>query len=347
MRIMRAPAPIRHKSWILLFLLTALWVSSGAAQAPEVKREIPDIAREAVRATVLVVASDKVGKEISQGSGFVISSDGKVVTNYHVVEGAASAIIKFPDGAFYLIEGMLGSDANKDIAVLKAAGKNLPFLPLADSENVQIGEQVVAIGSPLSLEGTVSEGIISGRREWKERNLTVLQTTAPISPGSSGGPLLNLKGEVIGVTTFRLAGGQNLNFAVPVSYVIPLLANDTLKPLAVVTSARLDDIQGTYVGIWQSDQGASGVAAMTVEVEGEAIRAQVVVIGSPVGYKGDMLKMNVTEFGGSVWTVEFKGEHSALSGTGIFRDSTFVGDYRYRRLLKGVRDRGQWILKKE
>lgn len=344
---MRTPTPIRHKSWILLFLLTALCSSSGAAQAPEVKRGIPDVAREAVRATVLVVASDKAGREISQGSGFVISSDGKVVTNYHVVEGAASVIIKFPDGAFYLIEGMLGSDAKKDIAVLKAAGKNLPFLPLADSENVQIGEQVVAIGSPLALEGTVSEGIISGRREWKERNLTVLQTTAPISPGSSGGPLLNLKGEVIGVTFLQLVGGQNLNFAVPVSYVIPLLANDTLKPLAVVTSARLDDIQGTYVGIWQSNQGASGAAAMTVEVEGEAIRAKVVVIGSPVGYKGDTLEMKVTAFGGSVWTVEFKGEHSALSGTGIFQDGRFVGDYRYRRLLKGVRDRGQWILKKE
>ena len=254
MRTMRAPVPIRHKSWILLFLLTALWASSEAAQAPEVKREIPDIAREAVRATVLVVASDKVGKEISQGSGFVISSDGKVVTNYHVVEGAASAIIKFPDGAFYLIEGMLGSDANKDIVVLKAAGKNLPFLPLADSENVQIGEQVVAIGSPLALEGTVSEGIISGRREWKERNLTVLQTTAPVSPGSSGGPLLNLKGEVIGVTTAFLPGGQNLNFAVPANYVVPLTVDGPSRPLPTSKSKGADSSStDPYVALWNGD----------------------------------------------------------------------------------------------
>ncbi len=213
-------------------LASGLSTITLAAQAPPQKRSIPTITRDALKAVVLVVASDKSGKEIRQGSGFVISNNGKVITNYHVIERAETVVIKFSNGAFYFIDGLLAADEEKDIVVLKASGKGFPVVQLGNSERVRVGEEVIAIGSPLALEATVSNGIISAIRESEEEKGKVFQTTAPISPGSSGGPLLNLNGEVIGITTFQLARGQNLNFAIPINNARPLLLASTLIPLA-------------------------------------------------------------------------------------------------------------------
>ena len=98
------------------------------------------------------------------GSGFLVSADGKIITNYHVIKGANSAIVKLTDGAFFPVKGVLTWDADKDLAVIKVTGKNLPFLELANSDGVPVGTHVVAIGSPLGLEGTVSDGIVSAMR---------------------------------------------------------------------------------------------------------------------------------------------------------------------------------------
>jgi hypothetical protein len=226
---------------VIPFFLALLFIGPqiSAQKAP---KEVPEIARDAVKAAVLLVVSDKAGKEMRQGSGFVISNDGKFVTNYHVIEDADSALVKFSNGAFYLVEGVLGVDPAKDLAVLKAAGKDLPWLPLGNSDSVLVGEHVVAVGSPLAIEGSVSDGIISAVREinFRQGSLTTLQTTAPISPGSSGGALLNMKGEVIGVTAAQLTGGQNLNFAIPINYVVPLLSYSSPKPLAQYSTTGTD-----------------------------------------------------------------------------------------------------------
>jgi len=177
---------------------------------------------------VLVVALDKSGQELGQGSGFIVTHDGKVVTNYHVIENASSALIKSSNGAFYPVEGILGLDEENDLAVLKASGKDFPILPLGYSARVRVGEQVIAIGSPLALEGTVSNGIVSAMRTIKDGKVKVIQTTAAISPGSSGGALLNLKGEVVGVTSYHLIRGENINFAIIVDYIRPLLASNEI-----------------------------------------------------------------------------------------------------------------------
>jgi hypothetical protein len=160
-----------------------------------------------------------------------------VVTNYHVIQvaGATEAEIRCTDGASYRVESVLAVDPDRDLAIVKpkVAGKEFPYLRLGDSEQVQVGDSVVAIGSPLAIlekltglstEATVSNGIVSGLRDWPEHGMRVFQITAPISPGSSGGALLNLKGEVIGVTFAQLANGQNLNFAVPSIYVAKLVS---------------------------------------------------------------------------------------------------------------------------
>jgi len=203
-----------------------------AAQSAPPKKDIPTIARTANGSIVSIVMSDKDGKPLGQGSGFLVSTDGLIVTNYHVIAEGVTAVAKFPDGAFYLIDGIIASDKIRDVAILKAHGQNFRPLKLGNSDRLQVGEEVVAIGSPLSLESTVSNGIVSGVRSVKEEGGKYLQITAPISPGSSGGPLFNMSAEVVGITTMYLKGGENLNFAIPI--------NDA-KLLLRSTSSKLQD----------------------------------------------------------------------------------------------------------
>ena len=190
---------------------------SHTAQSAPVRKDIPAIAKSANGSIVSIVMSDKDGKPIGQGSGFLASADGLLVTNYHVIAEGVSAVAKFPDGAFYLIDGVVASDKSRDVAILRAHGHNFRPLSLGNSDRVQVGEEVVAIGSPLSLESTVSNGIVSGMRTAEDLGGKFLQVTAPISPGSSGGPLFNMMGEVIGITTMYIKGGENLNFAIPIN----------------------------------------------------------------------------------------------------------------------------------
>jgi hypothetical protein len=124
---------------------------------------------------------------------------------------------------------VLAFDKTRDVAVIKAHGDDFRTLPLGNSDQVQVGEELVAIGNPLFLESTVSNGIVSGIRTVEDDTNKFLQITTPISPGSSGGPLFNMVGDVIGITTLYLKGGENLNFAIPINDVKPLLLNKNSK----------------------------------------------------------------------------------------------------------------------
>ena len=133
------------------------------------------------------------------------------------------------DGSFLVIKSVLALDEENDLAVLQAEGRNLPFVSLGDSDAVRVGEAICVIGSPMALEGTVSAGIVSAVRELKGGR-KLLQITAPVSKGSSGSPVFNRKGEVIGVASFTLSGGQNLNFAIPSNTVKALLRRLSVIP---------------------------------------------------------------------------------------------------------------------
>ena len=203
------------------------------AQSGPPQMTIPAIAKTANGAVVSLVMSDKGGQVLALGSGFVISEDGLIVTNYHVIENGSSAVVKRPDGAFFLVDGMVASDKARDIAIIKAHGEHFRALTLGDSDRLEVGEEVVAIGNPLSLESTVSNGIISGFRTVEELGGKFLQITTPISPGSSGGPLFNMAGEVVGITTLYLKGGENLNFAIPINDMKRVVVDKfpTIQPL--------------------------------------------------------------------------------------------------------------------
>ena len=191
----------------------------------------PQIAEKALAATVYLEMQDSNGLPLGFGSGFFVR-DNLIATNYHVIEGAARGTAKLV-GQFstYTIEGVTATDKTNDLALLKVTVSGINPLSLGNSSDVKIGETVYVAGNPKGLEGTFSDGIISSRRDKYTKEL--LQMTAPISPGSSGGPVLNSKGEVIGISFMTLVGGQNLNFAIPSRYLTELLPESKpAKPLA-------------------------------------------------------------------------------------------------------------------
>ncbi len=166
---------------------------------------------------------DEEQRAVSGGSGVIISSDGKILTNAHVVDGIRGGDVKLEvktsDGRTYPAT-VLGKDKELDIALIKIGATHMPFAKLGESENLRIGEWVVAIGNPLGLEHTVTQGIISARgRKLMGGVESFLQTDAAINRGNSGGPLLNLRGEVVGINTAIRPDGQNIGFAVPIDMV--------------------------------------------------------------------------------------------------------------------------------
>ncbi|MEG4322935.1 MULTISPECIES: HhoA/HhoB/HtrA family serine endopeptidase [unclassified Microcoleus] len=155
------------------------------------------------------------------GSGFVFGSDGRILTNAHVVDGADTVTVKLKDGR-ELAGKVLGVDTVTDVAVVKVEATNLPVVNLGKSEDLQPGEWAIAIGNPLGLDNTVTVGIISatGRSSADvgvpDKRVSFIQTDAAINPGNSGGPLLNQRGQVIGMNTAIIEGAQGLGFAIPI-----------------------------------------------------------------------------------------------------------------------------------
>lgn len=162
----------------------------------------------------------KPAPQLSQGSGFFVSADGYVMTNAHVVKGADKITVVLNDGR-ELDATVIGSDSHTDIAIVKVEGKDFPSMKLGNSDDIDIGEWVIAIGSPFQLEASVTVGVVSAKGR---QNLRItdfedfIQTDAAINPGNSGGPLLDLKGEVIGINTAivsRSGGYMGIGFAIP------------------------------------------------------------------------------------------------------------------------------------
>lgn len=204
----------------LMVLVLLLFCGSTAvnAQTPE------KIAEKALGSTVLLTMQHADGKG-SLGSGFFVA-DGQIATNYHVIKGAVKGTAKLVGGgAAFNIEGHTAIDKERDLAVLKVTTLRAPALSLGDSDTVKVGETVYAVGNPRGLEGTFSQGNISSIRHDGNTMVRgkVLQITAPISPGSSGGAVLNSNGKVIGIAVATVVNGQNLNFAIPSNYLKALL----------------------------------------------------------------------------------------------------------------------------
>jgi len=183
---------------------------------------IPFLIEKTLPAVVQIIGLNDDKKPFKFGSGFFVSKN-LVITNYHVIEGSDTIVVKTHDGKYIEVNMILSKNPVYDLALIKVETPQqaLHILKLEKKEP-RIGETIFAIGSPLGLEYTVSDGIISALRNYKGR-IKVLQITAPISQGSSGGPIINLNGDVVGVATMSIEEGQNLNFAVSVNNIFNMI----------------------------------------------------------------------------------------------------------------------------
>ena len=228
---------------------------------------VPEIAEKALAATVYLEMQDSNGLLLGFGSGFFVKPN-LIATNYHVIAGATSGTAKLVGKhTTYKIEGFTATDKYNDLALLKVSASGIKPLPLGNSDAVKIGETIYVVGNLKGLAGTFLDGIISSRRGGYAKGR--LQMTAPISPGSSGGPVLNAKGEAIGVSSMILEGGQNLNFAIPSLYLKTLLAlSGTAKPLS---QGNHSISAKTYI-IWGNTKYRSGDYKEALDDYTKAIR---------------------------------------------------------------------------
>ena len=209
---------------------SALAAGGLPSLAPLVKAAQPSV----VTVRAWIKTQNAFGRELRQpqgvGTGFVYDTKGYLLTNNHVIEGAAELVVKLEDGR-ELEATVVGSDKPTDVAVLKVDAEGLPALPLGDSRALQVGDWVVAIGNPFGLEHTVSAGILSGKGRTRDDvqgldptgYFNFLQTDASINPGNSGGPLLNLAGQAVGINAAVRANANNIGFAIPMEMVVQLL----------------------------------------------------------------------------------------------------------------------------
>jgi serine protease Do len=200
-------------------------IASGRSSAPDFSRIVSTYGAAVVHIGASHAATRDENGESSGGgealgSGFIISQDGYVLTNNHVVAGADRVTVKLTDGREFHAQ-VIGTDKTSDVAVLKIGASNLPTVKIGDPADSKVGEWVVAIGSPYGFDSTVTSGIISAKaRTFSDDSpIPFIQTDVPVNPGNSGGPLFNLKGEVIGINSMiysRTGGFQGLSFAIPI-----------------------------------------------------------------------------------------------------------------------------------
>jgi len=198
--------------------------------------QLTELAAHAKAAVVHLEILDSTGEDIGNGTGFFISSDGLVATNHHVVADAQGMRAVLASGEQRKVLGVLADDEVKDVAIIQVEGSGYPALELGESERLTEGVPVVVIGSPMGLSWTLSEGIVSAARrelprefaknapEELKRRFPLVQITAPISPGSSGSPVMGVDGKVIGVAQSIFEGAANVGFAVPVETLAKLRA---------------------------------------------------------------------------------------------------------------------------
>jgi tetratricopeptide (TPR) repeat protein len=226
--------PAIISSAIIVFGILTCGFGSGPVRGQDA---LPELVRRIKPSAVAIETFDNHGETLSRGSGFFIDVD-RIVTNRHVIENAVRAEVHSSTGGVYPVRGVLAVDAEGDVALLKIDPPSVPIRPLPlERTSPQEGESVVVIGNAFGLEGSVTNGIVSAVRDIPTFG-RIIQITAPISAGSSGSPVVNMRGQVIGVATLQITGGQSVNFAIPSERISQLQAGalTSLSELSVATS---------------------------------------------------------------------------------------------------------------
>ncbi len=220
--------------------------ASAGKQTPNIAAQsngsVEQLTERARKSVVVITQTGRDGKRVGLGAGFIISADGLIVTNFHVIGEGRPITVELADERQFNVIGIHASDRALDLAVVRIDGHDLPALTLGDSEALKQGQSVLAIGNPLGLKHSVVTGVVSGVRELEGRPM--IQLAMPIEPGNSGGPLLDLQGRVQGILTLKSLMTANLGFAVGVNTLKPLLEKP--NPIAMsrwLTIGALDPRQ--------------------------------------------------------------------------------------------------------
>jgi tetratricopeptide (TPR) repeat protein len=222
------------KFFLQLIFVFCMAAVSARAQTDE---NLPELVKRIKPSAVAIETFGAKGEKLSRGSGFFVSAD-RIVTNRHVIENANRVDVRLMNGKVFASKGVLAIDGEGDLALLQVEVPAESAAPLfVEKQTPQEGESIVVIGNPYGLEGSVSNGIVSAVREISGYG-KIIQITAPISPGSSGSPVVNMRGEVVGIATLQAAEGQSLNFAVPAERIANLKTGNLLSFAALDSDAR-------------------------------------------------------------------------------------------------------------
>ncbi len=282
---------------VLLIGIAAMWeadqppsgppvrLTDAAAAASLLELSPVEVASRARNGTVQIVGLDAAGTEISEGTGFFVSVQGLIATNFHVISGAHALEIRTLAGESYDAVSLVATDVARDLALLQVAASNVLPLPLASGAAPAIGAPVYAMGNPLGQVGTFSSGLVSAQR--LVDGVPLLQITAPISPGSSGGPVLNNRGEVIGVATLYMRGGQNLNYAVPSGELRQLLqAGGHPEPFSYQSVAAIAATAGHSAAAWLDQKRTSNAQGSAPTPPDAVVRWQFLRVDSAIHAQG-------------------------------------------------------------
>jgi len=232
-----------------------------AAKAQSI--DTAQVFKQAAPAVVLIV-TQKSGTPLEQGTGVVVSRDGLILSALHVMKGADRALVKLRNGDVYDNVVVAAFDVRRDLVVLKVPAFDLPAVPVGNSNETKEGDPVAMISNPEGLEGSITQGIVSAIRDVGDLGFKAIQTTAAASPGSSGGAILDANGKLIAILSFKVVGGENLNFGIPVNYgrgmldshdSFPLnqlttrLEEGSVRPLSQIGSPTPADISGDWVSL--------------------------------------------------------------------------------------------------
>jgi S1-C subfamily serine protease len=228
------PNGIRGLARLLVWLPAALAAAGSVAAQPVARLSPPEVAERTLGSIVRIEAVPERGPA-ELGTGFLVGPGGELVTNLHVIGRATQLRVHLPDGQVVTDVHFLAADAEHDLVLLSVGARDLPYLRLSDSPRPRVGEALYVLGHPLGMDITFSDGIVSGHPELE--GIHFIQITAPISRGSSGGPVVDARAEVIGVAAAFARGGQNVNLALPASMVRALLEQET-EPRAFAAYAR-------------------------------------------------------------------------------------------------------------
>jgi len=213
-----------RRAGALMCLTIALAAAAGLAPRPAFAQAVlPDftVLVEKVGPAVVNIRTSERGRPTGEGSGFIISADGYVMTNAHVVSGSTEVLVSLPDKREFKAK-IVGADERTDVALVKVDGTGLPTVKTGDVSKLKVGEWVLAIGSPFGLENTVTAGIVSAKQRETGQDVSFIQTDVAVNPGNSGGPLISLRGEVVGINSQSLSrvGYGGISFAIPIDEAI-------------------------------------------------------------------------------------------------------------------------------